>query len=72
MLVGRKGVLVVEMRCRWVKNGCWWLLIGDGGWKEVLEAQDTWLGVGNGVVVGLTASGEYKTAAGGFSQSKKR
>jgi hypothetical protein len=53
---------VVETRCQWVENGCWWLPIGDGGWKGVLEPGDAWLGVGNGVVVGLTASGEYKTA----------
>jgi hypothetical protein len=62
---------VVETRCQWVESRCWWLPIGDGGWKGVLQPGDAWLGVGNGVVVGLTASGEYKTAAGGFSQSKK-
>ena len=52
LLVGRKGVLVVETRCRWVENGVLVMLVGGKGCRwlamKVPETRDTWLGLAKG------------------------
>ena len=69
VLVGRKGVLVVETRCRWVENGVLGMLVGGKGCRwlamRVPETRDAWLGLAKGCQWIQKGPGGSKTRASG-------